>query len=154
MKASRNHAPRCAECGHSHRALNIEIADKVLFRTARASQHQVRAFGGAWAFSARLWDAHSAEIHRVQVLDTESGTLYHADIDTVVRYSFRRVLDPRAGQQVVLPLRYWKQLDTRSGPGEGATLESAANEAPTMETARPVFGDSRMIAALRRTRHS
>lgn len=146
----------CAECGHSHRALGIEIRDRVLLRTARASAHMVKQFGGAWAFAARVWDAHSAEIHRVQVLDTESGTLYHADIDTVIRYAFRRVLDVRAGEQIILPLRYWKQLDTRSGPHDGATL---ADVTPQMETAqaltmtpaaRPVFGDARMIAALRR----
>lgn len=100
MNASKERRARCVVCGHSHRALGIEIRDRVLLRTARASAHLVRQFGGAWAFAARVWDAHSAEIHRVQVLDTESGTLYHADIDTVIRYAFRRVLDVRAGDRM------------------------------------------------------
>jgi len=157
MKDNKRRA-RCAVCGHSHRALNIEIADRVLLRTARASAHMVKQFGGAWAFAARVWDAHSAEIRRVQVLDTESGTLYHADIDTFIRYAFRRVLDVRAGEQIILPVRYWKQLDTRSGPGDGATLENVAQDSPPMATARalemkparPVFGDRAWLRKARR----
>lgn len=159
MNASKERRARCEVCGHSHRALNVRIADKTLLRTARASAHMVKIYGGAWAFRCDFWDAHAGEIRRVQVLDSESGTLYHASIDDFVRYAFRRTLDIRAGEQIILPLRYWKQLDTRSGPHDGATL---ADGSPAMETAqalemyapaqptaapRLIFGDRRTIAS-------
>ncbi len=167
MKTARKRAPRCELCGHSHARLNVRIENKNLLRTVTKDTQRIRAFGGAWGFNAQFWDAHSAQIHRVQVLDAATGLLYHASIDDFVRYAFRRVLDKsgRAGEQIIMPFRYWKQLDTRSGPGDGATLENVAQAAPPMETARalemyappqspetarPVFGDVRMIAALRR----
>ena len=148
---------RCAVCGHSHRALGIEISDGTLFRRARGSKHLVTNFGGAWAFAVGLWDAHAGEIRRVQVRDDESGTVYHAAIDDFMRYAFRRVLDVRAGEQIIMPLRYWRTLETRTGGGDGATLadeSSAAETARALQTARPVFGDRSLIAALRSRRNA
>lgn len=147
---------RCALCGHSHRALGIELLeDGTLLRRARASAHLLRNFGGAWAFSSRFWNAHAGEIRRVQIRDEESGMVYHASYDDFARYAFRRVLDVRAGEQIILPLSRWKQLETRTGGGDGAMLADAshaAETARTLQTARPVFGDRSLIAALRSRR--
>lgn len=147
---------RCAECGLRHAALGIELLDSgTLFRRARASAHLVRNFGGAWAFAVKFWDAHAGEIRRVQIRDDESGIVYHATRDDFTRYAFRRVLDVRAGEQIIMPLRHWRTLETRTGGGDGATLadeSSAAETARALQTARPVFGDRSLIAALRSKR--
>lgn len=150
-KRNTKRGTRCAVCGLRHAALNLEIADGVLLRTAREHDHLIRNFGGAWGFTSKLFDAHK-EIRRVQILATDTGRVFHADIDTITRRAFRRLLDVRAGEQIIMPLRDWKILDTRSGPHDGAAL---ADESPAMETAqalemskrldiphaRPVFGD-------------
>lgn len=139
----------CEHCGISHRRWNVKIADKVLLRTVTKEKQRIGLYGGAWGFAAQFWDVHSGEFHRVQVLEKYSGIVWHVDIDTFIRYSFRRTLDRsgRAGEQIILPLRYWKQLDTRTGPHDGGAL---ADVTPQMETAqaltmtpaaRPVFGD-------------
>lgn len=153
----RNTAKRaqvCAVCGLHHARLGIEIADGVLLRTARESEHLIKRYaGGAWGFDARLFDAHVWEIRAIQIVTTDSGRVFHADADTFTRCAFRAMLNPAYGEQIIMTLRAWKIIDTRSGPGDGVTLADAANEtaqALEMQPALPAFGDARMIAALRR----
>ena len=121
---------KCERCGLHHETLNVAVGDGLLFRRARASQHRLRLFGGAWGFSARLIDAHLAEIERVQVLDEETAQLFECGWKTLLREGVRRVLDPRAGMQIILPLRFWSVTEARERAAVGAGPDDGADVLP------------------------
>lgn len=129
---------KCNQCGLHHEVMNIAIGSGLLFRRARGSQHRLRLFGGAWGFNARLIDAHLGEIGRVQVLDEETAQLFECSWRTLVREGVRRALDPRAGMQIILPLRFWTMTDA------GADAPDAARGAGRLPEIAEAFEPERV----------
>lgn len=120
----------CSECGLNHQVLNVEVGGGLLFRRVRGAQHRLRLFGGSWGFSEQLIKMHLSEIQRVQVLDESTNELFECSWRTLVRESVRRVLDPRAGMQLILPLRFWSVTNLQP---EAAPSTDGAEQLPEIE---------------------
>lgn len=98
-----SHTEFCPRCGLSHAALNVEITDRMLVRKVRGPKHRLKAYGGAFGFSAPFWDAHANEIDELIIKDEESGEVFRGNA-AVFAQAHRQTFSPIFGQQLVIPL--------------------------------------------------
>lgn len=120
----------CTKCGHDHQKLGVRIEKRVLYRSA-ISGHRVKAFGGAWGFSAKFWDAHRPEFDRIQITERDTRHVYRATTTTFDQHAYREILSAGYGLQVVLPLMRFNKPD-----------ELEHNE-PDAEAVQPILLDVR-----------
>lgn len=85
------------------------IEGKTLRKHAKGSKHMLRRpHGWAWDKSI-LTQAEKARVTDVEIIDVESGIVYHSNLDAYGKYGVS--LDHGYGSQTCLPLEYWKISD-------------------------------------------
>lgn len=88
-----------------------QVKGDTFYKSIRASKHMLK-IPPAIAFDvSTLKDAERAGAMKVQVTDSESGTVYKATIAQIWRGGFR--VNRRFGKQIALPLQRWTM--TRRG---------------------------------------
>lgn len=99
----------CDKCGLDHHHLGVSIHSGLLSRKAYGSRHMLRSLecGPAWAFVAPLLDKHP-EVDRIMVIDQEAGAFYRIDRHEFDKHAQRITLHSAAGEQLVLPVKYWR----------------------------------------------
>ncbi len=100
----------CARCGLNHAALNVEISDRTLVRKVRGQKHRLKAYGGSFGFSAPFWDAHSAEIDELIIMDQESGEVFHGHAE-VFAQAHRQTFSAAFGPQIVIPIHALERFE-------------------------------------------
>ncbi len=98
-----NQTEFCNRCGLNHAVLNVEIIGRTLIRKVRGPAHRLKAYGGAFGFSARFWDAHIAEIDELIVIDEATGEVFRGKVESLGELH-RQVFSPAFGLQVVIPI--------------------------------------------------
>lgn len=109
----------CGQCGLNHRRLGVRFDGRTLKRRAKSSKHLLRSFD-AWAFLASFYYAHVGDFDFVEIADTDTGNVYSTSKEAFELNAFWR--DLGAGNQIILPLRYW-QIGGKCSGARGARLQ-------------------------------
>ncbi len=96
-------ATPCDRCGLNHAVLNVEIIGRTLVRKVRGPAHRLKAYGGAFGFSARFWDAHARDIDELIIFDETSGEVFRGKAEAFAQ-AYRQTFSPAFGPQIVIPL--------------------------------------------------
>jgi len=95
----------CATCGKVHAALGVQLVGRVLVRRVHDAAHRLRAYGGAFGFTAAFWDAHAGDFDALVIRDTDTGEVWRGDRFALARV-YRQTFDGQSGLQVVVPLSH------------------------------------------------
>lgn len=95
----------------------------VLRRTAQASRHFLRKPPAICIDLQTLELAEDAGARKVEVVDTESGRIYRADVQTIHRYG--RKMNRGYGLQIALALGRWALNDPAQPLQQGSLLAEA-----------------------------
>lgn len=119
---------RCRACGLDHGRLGVEIRGAHLHRSADASRHMLRISGGAWSFESTLLAAHP-EVRTIEIVDRNTGELWHTDRATFDRNSFQ--FNATGREQKALAVKHWK------------TNGALEHNEPDAEAVQPILLDVR-----------
>jgi hypothetical protein len=91
----------CEMCGHSHAALNVRIAGRVLHRTVKSTRHFIYS-RNAYGFSPKFWDSHAKkDFDAVRIEDQARGEVWRGD-RRAIESATHETLAPAIGLQVIL----------------------------------------------------
>lgn len=137
----------CNVCGFNHGALSVEITSGELVRRVLAENQRVRAFGGGYGFTPKLWDRHARDFDRVKIIDLARNEIWRGDVNAIMS-ARRETLHPAIGEQViVLCSRMNREIDgeiVQAPPVERAVIAQSAlvSDGIALSQARPVFGQA------------
>ena len=85
------------------------LSDNRFTKPVIASKHKLRC-PPAWAIDAEAFDREvKPNATDIVIIDKETGTKYHASIETFMRHSFK--LNRGFGEQWAMPIQFWQVED-------------------------------------------